>query len=154
MADDETPRSAVPDKARKSVTMFMLALGVTVVLYLFSIPLAYGMFVTAPVAIFYGIRILVLTRGEKELGVFRLSITFGLAMAGFAMFVGAGLLLFHDIVTDLSTCMSRAVTHSAVEACNADYEDGLNAKVEEIYERFGLTSPTSSSPSPSSSPTD
>ncbi|WP_062069819.1 hypothetical protein [Demequina sediminicola] len=158
MDDKEPTRPAVPDNARKYLNGFMLALALTVVLYLFSVPLAYGMFLTAPIAIVLGIIVLIRTNGIKELSAMRLAVVFGLAMSGFAMFVGAGLALFHDTIDELSTCMARAVTNSAVQTCESNYEEGLNDTIDGLYDRFGIPNPNDSSspsatPSPSASAT-
>ncbi|WP_062076853.1 hypothetical protein [Demequina globuliformis] len=141
MAENETPRPTMPDNVRRSVTWFTVVLGITVVLYLFSIPLSFGMLVTAPIAIVMAIRILILTRKNKAISGFRLSITLGMAMAGFSLLMGVTMVVFQDTIVELQNCMERAVTNSAQAQCEADYEDAINGITEDIYERFGITAP-------------
>ncbi|WP_152649141.1 hypothetical protein [Demequina flava] len=131
----------MPDHVRRNVTWFTIVLGLTVLLYLFSIPLAYGMLITAPVAIFLGARILILSRKEKNAAVFRISVTLGLAIAGFSFLLGVSMVFLGTTITALQDCMERAVTNSAQQRCQTEYEDGLNDRLESVYERFGVTPP-------------
>lgn len=139
MPDTDTPQPTMPEQARRYTVPFMVLLGITLLLYLFSIPLAYGMLLTGPAAAIVGLRALWVTRKNKEFGYYRLSLTFGIIVAGFMTVTGLSLVVFHDIVTDLSDCMNRAVTRSAADQCEADYQDALNGVVEDLYERFGVT---------------
>ncbi|GMA36349.1 MULTISPECIES: hypothetical protein [Demequina] len=139
MPDTETPTPQLSPAVRRYSVPFMVLLGLTLLLYLFSIPLAYGMLLTGPAAAIVGLRALWVTRKDKALAYFRLSMTFGIIVAGFMTVTGLSLVVFNGIVTDLSDCMDRAVTRSAVDQCEADYQDALNDVVEDIYERFGVT---------------
>lgn len=139
MPDTDTPTPKLPAAARRYTLPFTILLGVTLVLYLLSIPFAYAMLLTGPAAAVVGLRALWATRTHKEIGYFRLSMTFGIIVAGFMTVTGLSLIVFHDIVTDLSECMDRAVTRSAADQCQADYEDALNGVVDDLYERFGVT---------------
>ncbi|WP_084102246.1 hypothetical protein [Demequina sp. NBRC 110051] len=139
MPDTDTPTPTMPAAARRYSMIFMVLLGITLLLYLFSIPLAYGMLLTGPAAAIVGLRALWVTRKDKAIGYFRLSMTFGIIVAGFMTVTALSLVVFHDIVTELSDCMDRALTRSAVEQCEADYQDSLNGLVEDLYDRFGVT---------------
>ncbi|WP_084077201.1 hypothetical protein [Demequina sp. NBRC 110057] len=139
MPDNDTPSPQLSPAARRYSVPFMVLLGLTLLLYLFSIPLAYGMLLTGPAAALVGLRALWVTRKDKALAYFRLSMTFGTIVAGFMTVTALGLVVFNGIMTDLSDCMDRAVTRSAADQCEQEYQDSLNNVVEDLYERFGVT---------------
>lgn len=141
MAEEEKPASKLPPAAQRDSRIFMLLLAASVLLYLMSIPLAFGVIVTGPVAAVFGLLALFRSRSAKGVATFRYAMVAGVLVSGFAALMGLALLVFRGPVEDLQTCLSRAITSSAEEACQREYQDAVDSRTDDLLERIGLTRP-------------
>jgi len=141
VAEPSARDARLPDGARRDSTFFMALLGATVLLYVVSIPLAFGMVATGPAAAFFGIRAVYRSRGAASITAFRYATIAGVLMALFGAFMGVVLMVFHEPVQALRDCMGRALTHSAEAQCQAEYEADVQQLMEDALERMGITLP-------------
>lgn len=141
MADKEPQESALPAGARRDSGFFLLAFAITIVLYFLSIPLIYGVFVSAPAAAFFAGRALWRSRQVPKIASFRVGLIGGAVASGFALLTGVAMIVFHEPVTELQTCSARAITQTAADKCQRDYQKNLEELMEETFERFGVTTP-------------
>ena len=141
MAEDQTRESRLPPGARRDSGIFMALLAATVLLYMMSIPIAFGVIATGPAAAVFGLRALYRSRSTPQVATFRWAMIAGVLVCGFAAFMGLVLIMFREPVQDLQECMSRAITQSAESACQRDYQEGVDTVVEDTLGRVGLTRP-------------
>lgn len=133
----ETPQERLPDDVVRLVRIFLVLLAGTAVLYLFSLPLAFGILVTGPVALGIGLKALLQSWRLPGLVSYRLGMIAGMAMAGFATVFALGLVVVREPVMALEQCLDRAITQQARDTCQADYEQSYR----DFLEQFGVTLP-------------
>lgn len=139
MAEEDKPASKLPPAAQRDSRIFMLLLAVTVLLYVMSIPLAFGVIVTGPVAAVFGLLALFRSHSATGVATFRYAMIAGVLVSGFAALMGVALLVFRGPVEELQTCLSRAITSSAEETCQREYQDNVDTVMDNWLERVGLT---------------
>lgn len=139
MADKELEEGALPVGARRDSGFFLLFFTITIVLYFLSIPLIYGVFLSAPAAAFFAARALWRSRKVAKVASFRVGLGGGIIASGFALLTGFAMIVFHGPVTELQTCTSRAITQTAQAECARNYQDSLEQRMEDVLERFGVT---------------
>lgn len=100
------------------------------VVYFLSVPLIYFTFLTAPATITFGILALVFSRHTAGLGGLRIGIAMGIALALLSILLALATLVFQDMFTDLTDCQSRAITITAQEQCQAEFDKGYNEQLE------------------------
>lgn len=140
MADDESQKSPLPPGARRDSKFFLLLFGATVVLYLLSLPMIFGVILTGPAAAFFGVRSLWRSRSVSGVLLFRYTMVAGIAASLLAGLTGLAMIVFHEPVSALRDCSARAITQTAQDQCQRDYEEGLSTAVEDMLERFGISS--------------
>lgn len=138
MADKETSESPLPAGARRDSGFFLLFFAVTIVLYFLSIPLIFGVLATAPAAAFFAFRALYRSRKVSNIMSFRIGLAGGALVCGFAMMTGFAMIVFHGPVSELRECSARAITQTAQAQCQRDYEENLQALLEDTFARFGV----------------
>lgn len=141
MADQETTEGLLPKGARRDSGFFLLFFAITIVLYFLSIPLIFGVFLSAPAAVFFALRAVWRSRKVSKVMSFRIGLIGGAVACGFAMLTGFAMIVFHGPVTELQNCMSRALTQTAQNQCQRDYQDNLEQQMEDILDRFGANLP-------------
>lgn len=141
MAEDQTTESPLPPGARSDSRIFMLLLLVTVVLYMLSIPLAFGAILTGPAAAIVGIRALWRSMATPKVATFRYAMVAGVLVSAFATFMGLVLIVFREPVENLQECMARAITTSAEDACEREYTADVEQLADDLLARVGLTRP-------------
>lgn len=100
------------------------------VVYFLSVPLIYFTFLTAPATITFGILALVFSRHTAGLGGLRIGIAMGIALALLSILLALATLVFQDMFTDLTDCQSRAITITAQEQCQAEFDKAYNEQLE------------------------
>ncbi len=125
MADDERPKSPLPPGARRDSKIFLMLFGATVLLYLLSLPLIFGVILTGPVAAFFAVRSLWRSRSVAGVLMFRYTMIAGTAAVLFAALTGVAMIFFHEPVRALQECNSRAITQTAQDQCQRDYQEGI-----------------------------
>ncbi len=141
MAEDDKRESRLPQAAQRDSRIFMALLAVTVLLYLLSIPLAFGTMLTGPAAAVFGLLALYRARAAEDVTTFRYAMILGVAASGFAAFMGFAMFLFREPVEDLQNCLGRAITTAAEDTCEREYQDGVQTVTDDLLERMGLTRP-------------
>ncbi|MFW7413741.1 hypothetical protein [Demequina sp. SO4-18] len=141
MAEDQTRESRLPPGARRDSGIFMALLAATVLLYMASIPIAFGVIATGPAAAIFGLRALYRSRSTPEVVTFRWAMIAGVLLCGFAAFMGLALVLFREPVQERQDCMARAITQAAESACQREYEEGVERIVQDTFDRAGVTRP-------------
>lgn len=141
MADQEPEQGALPAGARRDSGFFLLMFAITIVLYFLSIPLIFGVFLSAPAAAFFACRALWRSRSVPKVAGFRVGLIGGTLASGFALLTGMAMIVFYEPVSQLQTCTSRAITQTATDQCQRNYQEDLNQLMEETFERFGVTPP-------------
>ncbi|MFW2513049.1 hypothetical protein ACNI3K_04665 [Demequina sp. SO4-13] len=141
MAEDQTRESRLPPGARRDSGVFMALLAATVLLYMMSIPIAFGVIGTSIAAAFFGLRALYRSRATSEITTFRWAMSSGVVLCGFAAFMGLTLVLFREPVQERQDCMARALTQAAESACDREYEEGVEQTVQDAFDRVGITRP-------------
>ena len=139
MTEPDERTSPVPAQARRDSVITLIALGITALLYLLSVPWAFAMVVTGPVAVAFAARAFYRSRGVSGVTAFRVWLGMGAVAALFATLMGVTFMIFADVITDLRGCMDRAVTQQAQRACERDYEQDVADTVEGALERLGVT---------------
>lgn len=141
MADKETDEGVLPAGARRDSGFFLLMFTITIVLYFLSIPLIYGVFLSAPAAAFFATRAIWRSRKVSKVTSFRVGLIGGIVASGFAVLTGFAMIVFHGPVSELQNCTSRAITQTAQNECERNYQDNLEQHMDNIFERFGVTRP-------------
>lgn len=136
MSTEPPERTPLPDAVRRNLRLFVVLLILTAVLYLLSIPLAYGVLITSPLAIALGLKALYDTRKEAGFTFHRMAIIVGTLMAGMSILLGLGLVIFRDMVVELDTCLERAVTQQARTACQNTYEERYREVLDGLVDRL------------------
>lgn len=139
MAEDESQERKLPPNARRDSNIFMMLFALTILLYLLSLPFIFGILLTGPATVFFGIRAIYRSRKVPRMALYRYAIGAGSAAALFAFFTAGAMVMFHGPVSELQNCVSRAITQSAQAQCQRDYIDNVNDVVESTFERFGVT---------------
>lgn len=127
----------IPDNVRRYTRWMMAAILVTIVLYVFNLPVSLASLVTAPAAFVLGILILVATMGHDRMGGIRVSAIAGMVLAMFAGLIALGSLVLYDVLIDLRECEARALTQTAKRECAVAYEEGYRG----LLEDYGVTLP-------------
>ncbi|WP_084038353.1 hypothetical protein [Demequina sp. NBRC 110053] len=136
---DDGPGTGIPPEARRDLRIFVVLMGLTVLLYALAAPWAYAMIVTGPVAAAFGALALWRSRRAKGLVGFRVSVAVGIGLSLFSALVAVSFMMFAAVLADYSGCMERAVSQEAQNACQADYEQGINDRLESLLERFEVS---------------
>jgi hypothetical protein len=127
----------VPDAVRTNMRYMMLLLVVSIVAYVFSVPVVFLALITGPAAVVFGVLALVGTRGHRNMTGVRVSVSFGFVLAGISMMAALGSLLLYDLILEQRECEARALTPIAQRACDAAWEEGYA----ELLERYGVDVP-------------
>jgi len=127
----------VPDAVRTNMRYMMLLLLVSIVAYVFSVPMVFLALLTAPAAVLFGVLALVGTRGHANMTGVRISVSFGFLLAGIAMMAALGSLVLYDLLQAQRECEARALTPIAQRACDAEWDEGYR----ELLERYGVVVP-------------
>ena len=139
MADDTPDEHTLPAGARRDSGFFLLLFAVTIVLYFFSIPLVYGVLLTGPAAGFFAVRALIRSRSVPKITGYRVGLSAGIGVAGLAMLTGFAMIVFHGPVSELQNCSARAITQTAEDQCQRDYQDNIQALMEDTLERLSVS---------------
>ncbi|WP_430868429.1 hypothetical protein [Demequina aurantiaca] len=130
------PPEASP-RARRYIQLFMGFLLLTLLLYFLSIPFLYFTWISAPATIVFAILALVASRTRTGITGLRVGLSLGIAMSCLAMLLALGTFFFQDSFIALRDCQARALTISAQQQCQDDYD----AAYEKELEKFGVTLP-------------
>ncbi|MFN3866793.1 MAG: hypothetical protein ACK4MD_08790, partial [Demequina sp.] len=141
VAEDKTSESPLPLGARSDSKIFLLLLAATVVLYMLSIPLAFGVLLTGPAGALVGIRALYRSLSTPRAGSFRFAMVTGVLVSGFATFMGLVLFVAREPVENFQACLTRAITTSAEDACQRQYQEDVEDLADDWLARVGLTRP-------------
>ena len=140
MTESEERVSPIPAAARRDTGWFFVALGVTALLYLLSVPWAFGMIATGPLGAFFALRALYRSRSVAGIVGYRVAMTVGAVVSLFSVAMGLTFMIFADVLTDLQDCRERAVTVQAQRTCDAEYQESVRDTVADLLERVGVSS--------------
>lgn len=141
MAEHNPTESVLSKNARRDSGFFLLFFTITIILYFMSIPLIYGVFLSAPTAAFFAARAIWRSRKIPGTASFQVGLVGGIIASGFAVLTGFAMMIFHGPVSELQTCAARAITQTATTECQRDYQANIEQRMEDIFQRFGLTTP-------------
>jgi membrane-bound ClpP family serine protease len=129
----------IPANARRDSGIFLALLGVTLLLYLLSVPWAFGMIVTGPAAAVFAALALYRSRSVRGITAFRVWLSLGLAFSLFSVIMSVTFMVFAGVLADLRSCTERAVTQQAKTECELEYEEGVTDVVDGWFEPFGVS---------------
>lgn len=138
MTEPQDRPRVIPDAARRDTGLFLGTLSVTVVLYLLGAPWAFAMVVTGPLGALFGVLALIRSWREPGLVGYRVWVGGGIMISLFSTVMGVTFMLFADVLAEYSDCRERAVTHQAQAACDADYQEGVQTTLEDLFARLGF----------------
>ncbi len=133
------PRTQTPlsPALRWSRALGVLVLGLAMLLLL-GFPWTLGALVLGPVTTIVGIVVLV-AKGSADLGTWaRANAVIGVVLGAFSGMSAVGMLILFEPLTELDSCRARAITTSAEDACQADFDQAY----EDLLSRYGVELPT------------
>ena len=139
MADEKSEEHPLPAGARRDSGIFLLLFAVTILLYFLSIPLIFGVIATGPAAAFFAIRAVYRSRKVPKVTSFRVGLLSGALVSFFALFTGLAMVIFYEPVAELQACNTRAITQTATDQCQRDYQNNIEQLMEDWLEQLGAT---------------
>ncbi|WNM23966.1 hypothetical protein RN607_11390 [Demequina capsici] len=136
---DPNPAAQPPQTPaqRWSRALSVLVLGLALLLLL-GFPWTLGALVLGPVTIVAGI-IALTSRGAADLrGWSRANAIVGVVLGGLSAMSAAGMLLLFQPLNDLASCNSRAITNSARQQCQTDFDQAY----QDLLHRYGVELPS------------
>ncbi|WP_062200858.1 hypothetical protein [Demequina salsinemoris] len=134
---DPSTQPPLTPAARWSRALGFLVLGLAMLLLL-GFPWTLGALVIGPVTALVGIVVLA-ARGSGDLGTWaRANAVIGVIIGAFGGMSAIGMLILFEPLSDLDACQSRAITTSASQQCQTEFDQAY----EDLLSRYGVELPT------------
>lgn len=123
MTPTSTPeRPALPKALRRDSLWTFALLGVSALLWMVELPVAFLVLLTGPAAIAFAASALINSRGVDAVGGIRVWLWVSMAMGGMILLGGLNLVLTYGPTERYQACLDRAITETAKRECLVQYE--------------------------------